>query len=350
MSSRALVASLAGVAFAGCATVSQRFPQDVQAAFARDDMRRMQTASLELYYPAQHQEAAQRIAARLEQCASKLRAHETTQRQRDRLTVFLTSADFNNAYVQPTALGNPQQMVLPLNLSLDLFDLYGIGTNAVADVSCHEAVHYVTFEQIEGFWRGLNAFFGGLLSPESFLDGWLHEGMATYYEARLGKPVGRPSSPFWRGAFAAGVASEETLDAGYLSPDQRQQDAYGAAYLSGMAFVEYLAQRFGEEKLWKLVDKQGRSIFSPLGVTLRFKSVYGQSIGSLFDDFVEETKAREVRRKRPAQQRVLASEVGHLARLAVAGDGTIALVTSGLDEPARLIIREKDGTERASQR
>ncbi|HEY3450171.1 MAG TPA: hypothetical protein VGK67_27705 [Myxococcales bacterium] len=334
----------------GCASVVLRFPQDVAASFAREDMRRMETAHLQLYYPAAHQEAATNIAARLEQCTSKLRAMEKTQRPRDKLLVFLTSSDFNNAYVQPVVLGLPQQMVLPVHLTLDLFDLYDIGTNAVGDVSCHEAVHYMTFEQVEGFWRGLNAVTGGLLTPQSFLDTWVHEGMATYYEARLGKPVGRPFSPYWRGAFAAGVASEESLDPGFLNSEQRLQNPYGPAYLSGMQFVEYLARTYGEDKLWQLVDKQGNSIFSPIGLTLRFKSVYGQSIGALFDDFVKETKEREAKRKRPEGQRVLAADVGTSARLAAAPDGTLASVSSGRDEPARLIIRERDGRVRASRR
>ncbi len=345
---RPLLPALA-LALSGCASVLLRFPQDVAASFAREDMRKMETTHLELYYPATHAQAATSIAARLEQCAQKLRAMERTQRRRDKLLVFLTSADFNNAYVQPVVLGSPTMMVLPLHLTLDTFDLYDVGTNAVGDVSCHEAVHYMTFEQIEGFWRGLNAVTGGLLTPQSFLDSWVHEGMATYYEARLGKPVGRPLSPFWRGAFAAGVASEESLDPGYLNPEQRLQAPYGAAYLTGMEFVEYLARTYGEDKLWQLVDKQGRSIFSPLGLTLRFKSVYGRSIGALFDDFVKETKARVVARERPADQRVLVPDVGYSARLAAGPGGVLATVSAGRDEPSRLTLRERDGTLRASR-
>ncbi|MGC4122993.1 MAG: hypothetical protein QM765_52170 [Myxococcales bacterium] len=344
----ALLACL--LALSGCASVLLRFPQDVAASFARDDMRRMETEHLELYYPAAHQEAATSIAARLEQCIGKLRAQETTQRRRDKFLVFLTSSDFNNAYVQPTTPGIPQMMVLPVHMSLDLFDLYGIGTNSVGDVSCHEAVHYVTFEQVEGFWRGLNAVTGGLLSPQSFVDSWVHEGMATYYEARLGKPVGRPRSPFYRGVFAAGLASETDLDAGYLNAEQRMQNPYGPPYLTGLEFTEYLARTYGEEKLWQLLDQQGRSIFSPLGVTLRFKSVYGRSIGALFDDFVRERKVKEAARKRPADQRVLVPDVGTFARLAAARDGTLATVSSGRDEPSRLILRDRDGTVRASRR
>lgn len=340
----------AALVLAGCATLSPRFSQEVAASFAHEDMRRLETAHLEIYYPARFQDEARRIATRLEQCATKLRALEVRQRNRDKLAVFLTSADFNNAYVQAIAAGNPQQMVLPLHMSTEVFDLYDIGTNATGDVSCHESVHYVTFEQVEGFWRGLNFFFGGVLTPEVFLDSWFHEGMATYYEARLGKPVGRPFSPFWRGAFAAGVASEPDLDAGFLNAEQRLQSPYGPQYLTGLAFVDYLARRFGEDKLWKLIDLQSRSIFSPLGVTLRFKRVYGLSIGALFDDFVKDVKEHEVKRARPADQRILAGDVGYSARIATAPDGTVASVASGRDKPATLTLRNKDGTVRASRR
>lgn len=56
----------------GCAFVTPRFPQNIQASFARDEMRKLTTESLELYYPAQLRGAALRMASRLEGCVARL--------------------------------------------------------------------------------------------------------------------------------------------------------------------------------------------------------------------------------------------------------------------------------------
>ncbi len=341
---------LAALLLAGCATLSPRFPQDVAASFAREQMRRLDTANLQVYYPARHAEPARRIAGRLERCATELRKLAGTQRE-GRFLVFLTESDFNNAYVQPVVLGYPQQMVVPLHMSLEVFDLYDLGSTANGDVSCHEAVHYVELEKVRGFWRGLNWFFGGLLTPQSFKDPWFTEGLATFYEGRLGPPVGRPHSPFWRAGLESGIAAEGgALDAGSLSPYNRKAVPYGASYLVGLGFVGYLARTYGEEKLWRLVDKQGSSVFSPLGVTLRFKAVYGRSIGALFDDYTAELKASLRERERPADQRVLVGQIGSQARMATAPGAPIALLVEGRDSEVRLEIREPDGRVRASRR
>ena len=45
----------------GCAFVSPRFSQEVQASFARDEMRKLTTRSLELYYPEHLKPSALRV-------------------------------------------------------------------------------------------------------------------------------------------------------------------------------------------------------------------------------------------------------------------------------------------------
>src|SRR6188768_1265681 len=97
----------------GCAFVSPRFSQDVQASFARDEMRKLTTRSMQLYYPEQLKPAALRIAARVESCVDRLRDLSWSKRPRDRLLIYMTSAGFNNAYVQPDLASLPQQMVMP---------------------------------------------------------------------------------------------------------------------------------------------------------------------------------------------------------------------------------------------
>jgi hypothetical protein len=333
-------------ALAGCASLSPRFPANVQAAFARDPMRKLETRALELYYPAERKAEALRMAARLEACVDRLNARAVSP-PGGRVLVFMTSADFNNAYVQPLSPNVPQQMVLPEHFTLELFNWFQLGTGDVADVACHEAVHYVQMQQVGGVWPLLNALTGGVLQPNVFTEGWFLEGLATYYEGRLGRRVGRPHSPFFRGWWESGVASEAGLNPGYLNSDHRDVLPNGGSYQTGLAFVEWLAARHGEEKLWRYVENVGSGITLNLGLTLRFASVYGMDIGDAFAAFEKEERARLAQRQRPAPQQVLARDLGYVARLAASpSDGALAVAFVSRTQASTLRVLERDGRVR----
>ncbi|WP_224371421.1 hypothetical protein [Hyalangium versicolor] len=335
----------------GCAFVSPRFSQEVQASFARDEMRKLTTRSMELYYPEQLKPAALRVAARVEACVDRLRGLAWSKQPRDRLLIYMTSAGFNNAYVQPDLVSTPQQMVLPSHMSMELFHFMDLGETELGDVGCHEAVHYVQMQQEEGIWRGLNVLTGGLLQPNIFTESWFLEGLATYYEGQFDKDTGRPHSPIWRGWFESLVQERGgDLNPGHMSPEHRQADPFGGNYLTGSHFIAWLAHTYGEKKLWQLINEQGGAWAPPLGVTLRFRGVYGKTIGGLFDEYTEALKKELVRRERPATQTVMTPEVGYFARMAASPkDGAIALIHVGREETSHLTVRERDGSVRFSR-
>ncbi|HYO51818.1 hypothetical protein [Archangium sp.] len=338
------------LSLAGCAFVTPRFSQNVQVDFARDDMRKLSTRTLELYYPARLRPAALRIAARLEDCVERLRLLTRSPRKRERVLVYLTGADFNNAYVRPDYSSIPQQMVMPTHMSLELFNLLGFGPAELGEVGCHESVHYVQTQQTDGVWWLLNTVTGGLFQPNSFTESWFLEGLATYYEGRLGKSQGRPNSPMWYGFFeAASQSLDGDFHPGYLSPEHRRMDPLGGNYLTGSYFVQWLAERYGEEKLWKLVEVQGETLVPPLALTLRFDGVFGRTLGSLFEEFTRALAQSQQRRERPVTQQVLAPEVGSFARLAASPDGAIATVEAGREQVTHLTVRERDGSVRFSR-
>jgi len=326
----ALLASLLLFSF-GCASVSPRFSQEVQASFARDEMRKLTTRSTELYYPEHLKPTALRIAARVEQCVDRLRELSWSKRPRDKVLLYLTSAGFNNAYVQPDLANFPQQMVMPTHMSLEFFNLMDLGQTELGDVGCHEAVHYVQMQQEEGLWRGINFTTGGILQPNIFTESWFLEGLATYYEGHFDKDTGRPHSPIWRGTFEAMVqANAGKLNAGHLSPDHREADPFGGSYLTGSHFIGWLARTYGEKKLWMLIHEQAQSWAPPFGVTLRFRRVYGKTIGTLFDEFTAALSKELPKRQRPASHAVLVRDAGYFSRLAASPrDGALALLHVG---------------------
>lgn len=348
---RRLLVLLAPLAL-GCATATPRFSQELATAFAQDDMRRLETPELELYYPAPHREAAELIARRATECLRRFRELQRTERPRDRALLFLTSAAFNNAYVTGQALGEPLHSVNPLQTSLELLHWYGLSGAGPADVSCHEMFHYAHFEQVEVFWRLVNTVTGPTVSAQLFLERWFTEGVAQYYEGRISRPVGRPHSPLYRGVFDSFVdARGGALHPGDLSQHQRELYPWNGAYLTSLAFIEWLVKRSGEDALWQLMDKQGRDFFAPLGVSLRFQAVYSRALGDLVSEWSRELSRTHVARGRPQAQTVLRPSLGQLARIAVHGaSGTIALVHSGNEQVAMLRVLEADGTVRFEER
>jgi len=339
-------------ALAACATVSPRFEQEVATTFAHDDMRRLTTADVELYYPAAYAEQAHRVAARASECLTTLRAQQKTQRDHGRALLFLTSANFNNAYVGGQSLGEPLHSLEPLSATWELFNWYGLSGSDTGDIACHEMFHYAHFEQVEGLWRYLNLVVGPVVPSQVFLERWFTEGVAQYYEGRIERPSGRPHSPMYRGSFDAFVAARGgALGGGDLNLAQRELLPASGAYLTGLYFVEWLARTYGEDKLWELMELQGRSLFSPFGATLRFRAIYGASAGALLDRWQAELKAHLVVRTRPAGQRVLRADLGMLARIATdPRRGTIAVVSVGLEEVPMLRILSPEGEVMAERR
>ncbi|HYX91001.1 MAG TPA: hypothetical protein VE782_05535 [Myxococcaceae bacterium] len=341
---------LALLLMTGCAAIGPRFSPEVAASFARDKMHRLETRSLVVYYPAQSRDAALAIAARIEACAQILKTEVKSRTERGKPVILVTRAEFNNAFVHARLAGTPPEMIVPVQLGLELFNFFDIGVVNVPDVACHEAVHYFQLEQTDGFWRIANLVFGDLVSPNLATETWFLEGLATWSESHFGWRSGRPESPLWGAMFESGIASQGgVLQPGQLSPAHRELYPFGGHYLAGSEFVGWLAEKYGQDKLWELVDRQGHAVFFPFGVTLRFQAVYGKTIGALLDEFNGSLRRTVERRQRPPSQRVRVEDAGYFARLASAPDGTLALVSIGGDSPSRLDVFEPDGRLRFSR-
>jgi hypothetical protein len=339
-----LVGSVVGAhTLAGCVgSVAPRLPESVSAALVATPMRRLETTDLILYYPAPRHEEALRFLAHVEICAGRLRSQALIHNNLsdEKIVVILPELPFNNAFVAPRGFGYEAVSVVPTFNTTDEFSLEeGLPPDPGA-IACHELTHFVHFQQIAGFAAFMNRAFGQAYTPQIGLDPWFDEGLAVYYETRLQPGIGRLAWPFWQGSFAAGVAGRR-LNGGDLSVFNRDFHA-GNHYLIGSEFVRFLAQRYGEDKLWKLIGVQARSIFFPLWLNVRFWQAYDRSLSTLIDEFATDVQARTPVATRPLPQRVL-REAGHVARYARAANGTEALLVADYDRPSRLLVIAPDG-------
>jgi hypothetical protein len=331
----------------GCAQARPRFGQDVQTALARDEMRRLETPDMRVYYPASERDEALRIATRLQGCLDALhyRARVKNRSTREKANIVVPALPLNNAYVQPAALGSEHVAVLSTFETSDVFGLFGLPPDP-ATIGCHEMVHYVQARQIAAIPKTAEAIFGYLVTPQAGLDAWFWEGIATYYETRLQGGVGRLGSAYFRGAFASGVA-ERGLHESDLNEFTRRVP-FNGAYLVGSHFIDWLVHKWGEPRLWEIIERQSDEVAFPLGVSGRFSNTYKKSLAGLFADFATDSKKSFPKRSRPPGQRAVRS-LDQVARYAVAPDGTEAIVEQGLDTPPRLTVVSPDGREIVSR-
>jgi hypothetical protein len=144
----------------------------------------------------------------------------------------------------------------------------------------------------------------------------------------------------WRGYFHAGVAGKGVSGGDFSEYDRDFH--FANHYLYGSHFIAFLIERYGEQKLWQLIETQGRSWFFFMAVNWRFYSVYGRSLSSLIDDFEVWTRHKYPVVARPAEQKRVRG-LGTDARWARAPGGREAFVVSDVDRVPELWIYEADG-------
>jgi hypothetical protein len=341
--SKLISVSLLVLLGAGCTGVyAPRFPQSIATALADEPMSRIETPNILLYYPNKRREQALRFLERVEGCVGYWRGQTRIRNgiSEAKLALIMPELPFNNAFVQPRIAGYEDIGVIPTYNTLGFFTVEGGLPPDPAFIGCHEVTHYVHFQQIGGFAWFLNLVFGDIYSPQVGLDSWFDEGLAVYSETILQPGAGRLAWPYWNGVFAAGVAGRR-INGGDLSEFNRVFDG-GNHYLFGSQFVRFLAERYGESQLWKLIDVQGRSIWFTLWVNVRFWQAYDKSLSTLIDEFADDTAKRFPPVERPPDQHVI-RDVGTNARYARARDGTEAFIADDLDRPAHIQIFAPDG-------
>lgn len=336
-----LASVLVGALGAGaCGGVQQRFPDDVQASLAHGDMRRLETERFLIYYPAHRRAEVDRFLARAQRCVDALREAAVIHDGpwRDKMVIAMPEAAFNNAFVLAEAAGYEHVSVIPMVATLDLTTEFGIPPDPGL-IACHELTHYVQLEQVAGFWKHVDRWFGHIYTPQLGYDPWFLEGLATHYEAALSPGVGRPRWPIFTGMFAAAYAGRH-VGGGDMSALGRRASV-GHHYLVGTMFVRFLTERYGEPGLWRAVGDQAHALDGWF-FTGSLREGFGASFTALLDEFDAWCAASFPVRRRPAGQRTLAT-LGNDARYARGRDGTEAWVANDVDVPTHLVVRDATG-------
>lgn len=130
-------------------------------------------------------------------------------------------------------------------------------------VITHEYVHTLTLDMVAGLPAVFRKLLGRSVStvPTAFMPAWVHEGYATYHESKH-TAGGRVRGPYFDMILRIAVLEDRFNT---LSQSQSGTDSWPMAtqYVYGAMFCRYLADRYGEEKLFEIFRRQS-SMFAPV--------------------------------------------------------------------------------------
>ncbi len=146
----------------------------------------------------------------------------------------------------------------------------------------HELTHALLFNHRNKFWKAMGDIFcDGFSIQGLYVHPMFSEGLSVYSESRNG--AGRLNDPFFMhevkqakldGAFPSWFEASGGMDLGTFRD---------SAYTFGGPFVNYLAHRFGENKLGEFFTQTTGLVFRT--VPLIFRDVFGIDIDAAWNDF-----------------------------------------------------------------
>lgn len=194
--------------------------------------------------------------------------------------IVMDEGDVFNGMATPT----PRQKIVLYSISdYAPGGAFGVSESAILDVFCHEYTHMLQMTYAPKGFAILNRIIGwNLFIPNVALPMWSIEGLAVYEES-LFSAAGRLNSSTWEMYLRA-----DYLDNRLLTMDQVWAGPYrwpygNSYYLYGSFFTEYLANRFGREKLSELYQATADDI--PF---IQFKSTFRKIVQHKFMDVVND--------------------------------------------------------------
>lgn len=275
------------------------------------EWRTMRTEHFDVHYPAELETWTRDVVSRLEGIRSVVAATVgSAPRQRVTVVIDDPAGEANGSAF--SFLRTPYILLYPT--PPEARSTLGHTRSFVEQLLVHEFVHiaHLTRPSRNPVTRVMSIFDPRGVGPLTESPRWVKEGYATYVEGRL-TGSGRPHGVA-RAAVLRQWAIEGRLPSyAQMSAETGSYQAGGMAYLAGSAFLEWLAERRGDESLvhlWRRMSaRQGRSFEQA------FAGVYGGTPQEMYGFFTVDVTANalEARRRLTESGLVVGDTVQHLA-------------------------------------
>jgi Tol biopolymer transport system component len=325
-------------------------PIHSQAALTQDptlNWQTLYTSHFEIHFHDGEQPLAHQVGAIAESVHTKLtRKFDWT--PRDRTQIVLTDRfDFANGSATPMPRNEMVLLVTPPT-----------GNGVVADFDhwlemliTHEYTHILHLDKISGLPSSLQKVFGRnlFLFPNALQPPWFLEGLATYEETDVARGIGRGQSALFRG-----LMRQEIIN-GIKPVHQVNQPLISwplntVRYLYGVYFYQFVAERYGAEKITELVEQYSNNLL-PFAINNNSKKVLGKDMIALweeFKDYLQKSFSSEIDRIRLAGEIIgkPLTHTGYFTRSPqLANNGDIYYLENNLQSEPRLMVLKHGKTE-----
>lgn len=294
-----------------CAVLSL-FPADLFSAITYDPRlkwRTIRSEHFEVHYSQGLEEIARRTGAIAEDVHNELSPKlGWSPRVRTHLVVT-DNSDFANGAT--TVFPYPIITIfLALPSSDDTLDYYDVWLHTLLS---HEYTHVLMMDMTGGIPGILRHVFGRSVDMNALVPTWWGEGVPTFEET-VNTIQGRGRSPFADMMLRSAILEDRFPEPGRLEEGLMQWPAGDGAYIFGVEFVTYLADRFGEDKVREFLHRYSRDI-APFQMNPTAKRVFGASMSRLWREWEDSL------RKKYADQRGRILEPGLIEGKAITDMG-----------------------------
>jgi hypothetical protein len=170
----------------------------------------------------------------------------------------------------------------------------GFGENWWRTAGTHESIHMAQLNQTRGFPKILTTLFGNYFSPNMIVPEWIVEGVTVSGESQISPYEGRINDGFFDAVLQAYTDKHpfpSLLDMTY-GPLNFPSIA-GGPYFYGGLFLNYLREKYGQNKLNDFFNNQGGLffgwmlgwLFPYVGIDDAANMTYGKSFNQLLDEW-----------------------------------------------------------------
>ena len=332
--------------------IASLFSTNATAAFTHDPSLHWETLHsehFEIHFHDGEEELARRTAVISERVHAKLSAVFHWQPVGRVQVVLSDRVDISNGSATPLPRNEMRLYVTPANAHsvLDDYDDW------LEVLITHEYTHILHLDKASGLPLQLRQVFGRLLFlfPNLFQPAWFHEGLATFEETDTTRGVGRGQSSLFR------MLMRLEVENGIKPLREANQPLVSwpmntVRYLYGVYFYQFLAERYGEEKITQLIDNYSNNLI-PYFINNNSRQTLGKTLDPLwteFETYLRQEFAPEIdairQRGEVSGQRLTTS--GYLTEMPlVAANGDLYFLRNDMESEPRL-MRIRKGEARAT--
>ena len=241
--------------------------------------RTIRTAHFDVHAHKGEEVLAGRLAAIVERVRQKFEPVLGVPRGRVQV-ILVDQTDLSNGWATPVPYDTIEITLVPPPSET----LIGNTTDWIELVFTHEYTHILHLDRTRGFMQGIRAVFGRVpvAFPNAFLPVWQVEGIATFEESRMTGEGRIPAGDF-RAIVDVAAAHGRFEPIDRVSGGLSDWPGGNGPYAFGAYFHQFLADRYGAERLTRLADATAGRV--PFFGDAAFKKVFGRSTKELWGDF-----------------------------------------------------------------